>query len=304
MNSIIFPGQGAQFIGMGKNLYDNFSKAKDIFSLIDDILGFSLSKKCFSGQESELKDTATQQLAILAVSLIAFELIKDKNVSIDYLSGLSLGEYSCLYVSDVISLKDLVVLVRERGLAMQKAAIENPSTMFAVMNIEKDILDDIAKKEGFYISNLNSAKQTVVSLSIDDKDKIKNVLAGEGARVIELEVSGGFHSPFMNNAKDTLTKVIEAIVFKDAKIPIVSNFTGKAHTKNEEIKFNLLEQLVSPVLWKDCVEFMIAKGVNCFYEVGPSKVLKGLMRKINRDAKVINIETKEDIDKLLDLSFS
>lgn len=300
MNSIIFPGQGAQYIGMGKSLYDNYAKAKDIFSTIDGILGINLSEKCFTGQGSELKDTAIQQLAILAVSVASFELFKDKKVGIDYLSGLSLGEYSCLHASEVLSLKDLVILVRERGLAMRKAALNNPSTMFAVMNIEKDILKDMAQKEGFYISNLNSSKQIVVSLSIDDKDKIKNVLSAEKARVIELEVSGGFHSPFMSEAKEALSKVMEGMVFNDAKIPIVSNFTGKAHTKNEEIKFNLLEQLVSPVLWKDCVEFMIGKGVNCFYEVGPSKVLKGLMRKINRDVKVINIETKEDIELLAD----
>ena len=298
MQAVIFPGQGAQYVGMGKSLYENFPQAKSIFSSIDKILEFPLSQKCFQGQESELKETSTQQLAILAVSLAAFEVFGEKESKIDYLSGLSLGEYSCLYAAGVLNLEDLVVLVRERAGAMQASAIANPSTMFAVIGLARKDLEDLAKKENFYIANINTPQQTVVSLEKSRKADIFKALEATGARVIELVVSGGFHSPFMNPAKEHLAGVIEPMKFSDAKLPIVSNFTARAHTNAEEIKKNLLEQLTSPVLWNDCVGFMIKSGVDLFFEVGPSKVLRGLMRKIDREVKVINIENEEDFGVL------
>ncbi len=294
MRAIIFPGQGAQYTGMGQTLYENFPQAKDIFSSIDKILGFSLSQKCFYAESAELKETSIQQLAILAVSLAAFEVFRQKNLKVNYLSGLSLGEYSCLYAAEVLSLENLVVLVRERAKAMQKAAEANPSTMFAVIGQEERFLREIAEEENFYIANINSPQQIVISLAKDKKDKIRRALEAKGAKVVELEVSGGFHSPFMSLAKEHLTKVAEGMEFSQAKIPIVSNFTASAHTSAEEIKENLLEQLISPVLWKKSMEFMIKAGVSSFFEIGPSKILRGLMRKINREAKVINIEKKED----------
>lgn len=298
MQAVIFPGQGAQYVGMGQSLYENFLEARDIFSSLDKILGFSLSQKCFQGQESELKETSIQQLAILSVSLAAFEVFKGKELKIDYLSGLSLGEYSCLYAAEVLSLEDLVILVRERAKAMQEAAIANPSAMFAVIGLSRQALEDIAKKENFYIANVNSPQQIVVSLEKTRKDDIHKALETAGARVIELEVSGGFHSPFMKRAKEYLASVIEEMKFHDAKIPIVSNFTASGHTNAEEIKRNLLEQLTSPVLWSDCVGFMIKAGVDLFFEVGPSKVLRSLMRKIDRQAKVINIGESQDLESL------
>ena len=298
MKAIIFPGQGAQYVGMGQTLYENFPQAKDIFSSIDKILGFSLSQKCFYAESAELKETSLQQLAILAVSLAAFEVFRQKKVKIDYLSGLSLGEYSCLYAAEVLSLENLVVLVRERAEAMQKAAKANPSTMFAVVGQEENFLREIAEEESFYIANINSPQQIVISLAKDKKDKIRGALEAKGARVIELEVSGGFHSPFMDLAKAHLIKVVDGMKFSQAKIPIISNFTALAHTNAEEIKKNLLEQLISPVLWKKCAEFMIEAGVNSFFEVGPSKILKGLMRQINRDVEVIKRQKKQDFKEI------
>lgn len=298
MNAIIFPGQGAQYSGMGKSFYDNDSDVKKLFSNIDDILGFKLSEKCFLGSAEELKDTSLQQLAILSVSLAAYEVFKKTNVDFKYFSGLSLGEYSCLYPSGVLSLEDVVKLVQERGLAMQQAAKNSPSTMCAVIGLDKDTLLSL-QDQGFYLANINSPSQIAISLAPENKEKVISLLSEKGAkRVIPLDVSGGFHSPFMNDAKLRLSKMIETLQFNDAKIPIVSNYTAKAHTNADEIKDNLVNQLTNVVLWKAGVEFMHSHGVVNFFELGPSKVLKGLMRKINSDLVVKNIEKIEDLEVL------
>lgn len=296
MKAIIFPGQGAQYTGMGKSFYDSYPNSKKVFDTVDDVLGFKLSEKCFTASAQDLKDTAIAQLAILVSSVAAYEAFNSKGIKPDYLAGLSLGEYSCLYAADVLSLKDLAILVRERATAMQEAALLGSSTMFAIIGADIDFLKEQAPKSGFHIANINSPSQTVVSLAIDKKDEVKAVLEPKAMRVIELEVSGGFHSPFMDSAKERLSKVIKDMKFNDAKIPIVSNFTAKSHINSEEIKNNLLEQLTSSVLWNGCINYMSSKGVDLFFEIGPSKVLKGLMRKINSKLKVVNIEKKEDLD--------
>ena len=298
MTAVIFPGQGAQYVGMGQSFYQADPQAKNIFDSLDKILGFDLSKKCFQGPAEELKSTAVQQVAILAVSLAGFEVFKKKGIKPDYLSGLSLGEYSCLYAGGVLSLEDTALLVRQRAQSMEKSAQANPSTMFAVLGAEADLLKDKAKERGFYIANLNAPGQVVISLAKDKSPELKGQLETEGFRVIELAVSGGFHSLFMEPARSELAKVIEAMDFSGAKIPIVSNFTARAHQKPQEIKDNLLKQLVSPVLWEQGIKFMAASGVDSFFEIGPSKVLRGLLRKINSDLKVTNIEKAEDLNDL------
>jgi len=298
MNAIIFPGQGAQYVGMGKDLFDNNSCARDLFSRIDKSVGFELSKKCFQGTVDELKDTSIQQIAVLAVDLLAYEVFKNKNTPIDYFSGLSLGEYASLTPAGVLSLENVFILVKERALAMQEAAIASPSSMFAVIGLDSNLLKQ-NENLGYYVANINSPSQTVVSFACDNRDKVKDGLIALGAkRVIELEVSGGFHSPFMEKAKLRLAKIMDNMEFSDATIPIVSNFTASAHTDKNEIKNNLLSQLTSTVLWHDCIGFLKSKGVDTFYEVGPSKVLKGILRKIDSGLTVINIEKTQDLDVL------
>lgn len=298
MNAVIFPGQGAQYTGMGKDLFDNFKEARDLFSRIDKAVGFELSKKCFQGSFDELKDTSIQQIAILAVNLVAYEAFKTKNISIDYFSGLSLGEYACLNPTGVLSLENVFILVKERALAMQEAAALSPSSMYAVIGLDASL---IKQKEdlGYYLANINSPSQIVVSFAKEARDKVKDNLLSLGAkRVIELEVSGGFHSPFMEKAKTRLAKVMDSMEFSNASAPIVSNFTACAHTDKDQIKSNLINQLTSTVLWNNCVGFLKSAGVNTFFESGPSKVLKGILRKIDSELCVVNIEKSQDINNL------
>lgn len=298
MKAVIFPGQGSQYQGMGKSLYDNFASSRELFLNIDKYAGFNVSEVCFEGSPEDLKKTYFQQMTILSVSLVCFELFRAKNIKIDFLSGLSLGEYTCLYPAQVIGMKDLVHLVKERATAMEEASKAVSSSMFAVIGLDRKILEDLAKDKSFFIANINSGQQIVVSLLKENKQKVKETLEASGARVVELDVGGGFHSQFMQPARNHLEKVLASIQFADAKIPIVSNFTALPATNAVEIKKNLLEQLTSTVLWKDCVEFLSGKSVDAFYEVGPSKVLRGLIRKINPGIKVINIEKKEDLDSI------
>jgi [acyl-carrier-protein] S-malonyltransferase len=298
MKAIVFPGQGAQYQGMGKSFYDNSTKAAAIFNAIDEYCGLKISEICFAGKDEDLKKTSFQQLTILAVSLVAYELFKEKNIKVDFLSGLSLGEYTCLYAAHVLCLKDLVCLVKERAAAMQEASEQNPSCMFAVIGIDIPILSEMAKENNFYLSNFNAPGQVVISLRKGDKENVRSILEAKGAKVIELEVGGGFHSPFMQPASNRLLGVVNRLNFNHAAIPIVANFNAQAFSDKNEIKNNLIKQLTCAVLWKDCVEFMVNKGVDIFFEIGPSKVLRGLIRKIAPAVKVINIEKKEDLDSI------
>ena len=296
MNAVVFPGHGTQYRGMGKDLYDNFPQAKKVFSDIDKILGMEISRICFSGKREELIDVYNQQLAILATSLAAYEVFKEKQINIDFFSGLSLGEYTCLYPAGVLSFEDLVRLVKKRSEATQEAARLNPSSMLAVIGSEKNYLQKLAAKDSFYIANINSPKQIVVSLKKEDKERVKSALENSGAKVVELKIAVGFHSPFMEPAKKLLGEYVKNIEFKQAKIPVVSNLTAKAHADKDQIKNNLIEQLTSSALWQDCVKFMIEEGVDVFFEIGPSRVLRGLIKKINPEVKVVNIEKKEDLN--------
>jgi len=295
MKAIIFPGQGAQYPGMGKDLYDAFPKARETFDSIDGILGFKISQTCFEASSEVLKKTETQQLAILATSLVSYEVFKEKNIAVDFLSGLSLGEYTCLYPAGVLDMQTLVRVVKERARAMEEASRSEPSSMYAVIGLTGQVLSLKAKELSFFVANINSPVQTAISFKKENAQRIKEALESLGARVIPLEVGGGFHSPFMDSARKHLKKVLDSVAFNDARIPIVSNVNAGCFQDKDQIKQNLLDQLTSTVLWNDCVGALAQRGVDTFFEIGPSKVLRGLMRKINPELKVINIEKKENL---------
>ncbi len=298
MNAIIFPGQGSQYPGMGRSLYEGFAEARNVFCAFDRVLGYSFSQTCFAASADELKETSLQQLAIVAASLAAYEVFRTKGIAVDCLSGLSLGECSCLYAAGAVSLDNLIVLVRERAAAMQRAAGEVASTMFAVIGADPKLLAVKAKELGFYLANINSPQQVAISLEKQKRAAVKEGLEREGMRVVELEVSGGFHCPFMEPAKAHLSAVMSGMEVKDAFVPIVSNVTARGHTGHSELRANLIAQLVNPVLWNECVEFMVRRGTKVFYEVGPSKVLRGLMRKIAPALEVVNLDKAEDFSFL------
>jgi len=296
--AIVFPGQGSQYVGMGYDFFEKFPQARRIFHEADEILGFSISSFCFSGPEEKLKETEIQQLAIVVTSIAIFEVFKEKFKDIknfSYFSGLSLGEYTALYASGVLDFKDTLILVKERAKAMQKASRINPSSMLAIIGVKEEELKK-EKNSDFHISNLNSPQQVVISVSKDKKEEVKKRMQEKGRKVVELKVSGGFHSPFMEPAKKDLEKVIEKLTFKQAYPPIVSNFLAKPVKDTSLIKESLLNQLTHPVLWQKCIEFMIEEGVKVFFEVGPSRVLRGLIKKINSQVKIVNIEKVKDLE--------
>ncbi|OGX26984.1 MAG: [acyl-carrier-protein] S-malonyltransferase [Omnitrophica WOR_2 bacterium RIFCSPHIGHO2_02_FULL_45_21] len=302
MVAFVFPGQGAQYVGMGKDLYETFKESKAVFAQADEVLGFSLSKLCFEGPQERLTLTQNCQPAILTVSIAALEALKSSIQypvsSIQYAAGLSLGEYSALVASEVLSFEDGLRLVRKRAELMEEAARRNPGKMAAILGLERSALEALCKKSNAELANINCPGQMVVSGKTEAVEKVKNLALEKGAkRAIDLEVSGAFHSSLMKQAALEFKSFLEGFSLKTGSIPLVSNVTAKPGYEAGEIRENLFKQIYSPVLWEDSVRFMAKKGVKTFYEIGPGSVLKGLIRKINPELTVINIGKKEDVDK-------
>tara|TARA_B100000575_G_scaffold275664_1_gene260465 strand:- start:7489 stop:8364 length:876 start_codon:yes stop_codon:yes gene_type:complete len=285
----IFPGQGSQFVGMGKDLFDHYENAKKYFLHANRILGFEITEVMFEGNHKELTETNIAQPAIFIHSIIKSRLVKKKGQLIG-VAGHSLGEFSALVASNSISFQDGLELVRVRANEMKKACEINPGTMAAVIGLENEIVENncMKIKEIVVPANYNCPGQIVVS---GEKDAIINVsknLNEKGARkVIPLNVGGAFHSPLMLPAKKVLEEHIQKIQFKKPSCPIYQNSVGKAVSSVEEIKKNLVNQLISPVLWTQSINQMIGDGIKNFVEVGPGKVLQGLIKKINPD---VNLE--------------
>lgn len=290
-HAFIFPGQGAQFSGMGKLLYDNNESSRKLFEQANEILGFRISDVMFTGTEEALKETAVTQPAIFIHSIAAFKNVEDAKPGM--VAGHSLGEFSALVAAGALSFEDALKLVSVRAAAMQKACELNPSTMAAVLGLDDAIVEDICAEvtnglgEVVVAANYNCPGQLVISGSLAAVDLACEKLKNAGAkRALKLPVGGAFHSPLMMPAKEELAAAIENAVILTPTCAVYQNAVAKAVTEPLEIKQNLIEQLTGPVKWTQCVQAMVADGGNKFTECGPGKVLQGLVLKINKEVAV------------------
>jgi [acyl-carrier-protein] S-malonyltransferase len=291
MNAYVFPGQGAQFSGMGKDLYQNSNTVKNLFDEANQILGFEITQIMFEGTEEQLKQTNVTQPAIFLHSVAVIKNLGDA-FKPDMVAGHSLGEFSALVANQTLTFQDALRLVARRADAMQKACEIQPSTMAAVLGLEDKIVEEVCASitnQVVVAANYNCPGQLVISGSIEGINEACEKLKAAGAkRALVLQVGGAFHSPLMMPAQQELEKAISETLFSNPICPVYQNYTAKAVSDPTAIKNNLIAQLTAPVKWTQTVEQMIADGATHFYEAGPGKVLQGLVKKVNKDIEAIS----------------
>jgi [acyl-carrier-protein] S-malonyltransferase len=286
MKAYVFPGQGAQFVGMGKDLYESSALAKDLFEKANSILGFRITDLMFAGTDEDLKQTKVTQPAIFLHSVILAKTLGE-SFKPDMVAGHSLGEFSALVANGSLTFEDGLVLVSKRAMAMQKACEAEPSTMAAILGLDDKVVEEvcISIAEVVVAANYNSPGQLVISGSIAGIDNAIAALTAKGAkRALKLPVGGAFHSPLMEPARKELAEAINTPHFSKPSCPVYQNVSAKAVSDPKQIKQNLVSQLTAPVRWTQTVQNMITDGATEFIEVGPGKVLQGLIKKVNKDA--------------------
>jgi [acyl-carrier-protein] S-malonyltransferase len=297
----IFPGQGAQYVGMGKDLYDKYAVAKQIFDKADKVLGFALTKLCFEGPIEELTKSAVCQPAILTHSIAAYQVLKTqlKDISPAACAGLSLGEYSALVASGSLKFEDAVSLVNKRGRFMDEASAQHPGTLSCILGLDIDKAEQVCSQSGTEIANLNCPGQIVVSGSNEAIKKAAELAQHAGAkRVIPLGVSGPFHSSLMQSAADKLRKELENVSIEQPIASFIPNVTADYEHDPQNITTLLTKQVASTTYWQKTIEILKNDGITIFIEMGPGKVLRGLLGRIDKQLEVFNLDNCSDFDKL------
>ena len=299
----VFPGQGSQKIGMGKGLYDRYPMARKVFDQADATLGFPLSQLCFQGPEEELVKTVNVQPAILVTSIACLRATQEASnnslPSPHFVAGHSLGEYTALVAANVLTVSDATILVRERGRLMYEAGLKNSGSMLAIIGLDEETVRNICLESETETSNINCPGQIVISGATDALAEAGKSARIKSARVIPLKVSGAFHSTLMEPILAEFKNVLSNFVFLPPTVPVISNTTAKPLTDVDSIKNELSTQLRHCIQWQRSVEYMMYNEVNTFYEIGPGRVLSGLIKRINPELQTLNISEVEDILKLV-----
>lgn len=301
----VFPGQGAQYVGMGKELYDNFSEAREVFDKADEILGRNISNLCFQGPMEELTSTDNTQVAILTTSIAALEVLKKHNINPSLVAGLSLGEYSALVASGALSFEDALSLVEKRGRFMKEDSEKNKGEMAAVLGVSEEIIQEVCNQcrdlGVISIANYNCPGQIVIAGEMEPLNKAIELLSEKGAKkIIKLPVSGAFHTELLGNASNRLREELEKVDFETFSATFIPNLTGDILESVENLKDILKNQVKNSVQWEKSINTMINEGVDTFIEVGPGKALSGFVKKINRSLKVYNVEDVASLNKVLE----
>lgn len=287
----LFPGQGSQYVGMGREFYENYSEVRELFSNASDVLGLDVVKLCFEGPENVLVQTENVQPAVTVVNLACMTVLRLHEIYPVAAAGHSLGEYSALYAAGVLSLEDTLKLVRYRGKFMQEAAVKEPGSMAAIMDLQEEKIREICTLSGAEVANINCAEQIILTGLDAEVNSAAEMCEKAGAKkCVKLNVSGPWHSRCMQHAREQFMPVVRAAAFRDPQIPVVNNVDAQFLTKAAETPDKLINQICRTVLWHQSMERLLQSGYTRFVEVGPKKVLRGLMRRIDKNARMSNVE--------------
>ena len=300
--AFVFPGQGSQYVGMGKDVYAAFDEARAVFDAADSALGFKLSQLCFDGPEEELRLTINVQPAIVTFSLALLAVMRsgEHYAAPDFAAGHSLGEYSALAAAGVLVVSDAILLARERGRLMHQAAIRKPGAMAAVIGLADEIVGQVAAEAGVHVANYNCPGQAVISGEARRIEKAIGLATSRGAlKVVPLQVSGAFHTPMMQPAAEGLADAISRFNFNAPLFPVIGNAGAKPLVSVGDVKDELVQQLCHSVQWQKSIEDLVSQGVDTFIEIGPGKVLGGLIKRIKRDVRILNIGDAQSLNDFL-----